>query len=271
MSSSSIPVFYLHTAPEVLAIPEPVNNSGSIEPHSAKITLITLPTLEESPSWKHAVVTLMIAGSILQSKVVSSGDIIRYTSSLYAELPSAIETGVIYVPDGGNSLDSRRIDILRRLNFPDFEVIGITGDTDIPSSATNRKTVRINDNEILRFPVREIVRIFSSVFFSANTVIAQSIATFTNFGTGASTALISLPQEAHITLPIAIAAPPQLQAAAANPLLDAVPIQAAAPWQAPIKMSEASWTVFGVLSGVMLISFFVSVGLAYSWYIAHYF
>ncbi len=261
--SRVIPLFYFHTAADVLAVPEPVATSeeenSSFEPHSTRVFLFSVPSLE--PSSSRAVVTLMISGVALQSRVVSNGEVLQFSSSLYTE--TVEDRGIIYARvTEGDVLEARRLDILDRLNNADYEVFS----TDDQQPQTGLRTVTVADGAMLKIPVREIVRHFSSVFTTAGTVIAPSIATFTGFADSPTTAFISLPESAHMILS-SLPVTSEQQA-----LLNSMPaLQPGDPlWQPPIKMSDASWTVFGLLWAGVAIAFLISIGVAYSWYIVKY-
>lgn len=268
-----IPVFYLNTASEVLAIPEtvPVSDSDqNLEPNSTKVILVSVPSLQEGidAASRRAVVTLMIGGATLQSRVISSGDRITYSTSLYVQYTPGI-LGIIYVRQlPGNLLDERRADILQRLNTPDYEVLALP-DTGIPEPLPGqpvRKMVQVLDGAMLRIPVREIERQFSSVFSTSGIVIAPSIATFNNFGGNImSTTFISLSDQAHIVLSSSGASPQAVLAGLPDGAL-----QQADQWQPPIKMTSDGWTVFTVFWIGFALVFLISVGVAYGWYIAQY-
>lgn len=289
-----IPLFYLHTAAEVLAIPETISASEdghSVVPHSCRVTLVSIPSLEEGvgAASRRAVVTLIIAGANLQSRVVASGEILQYVTALYGEAPTDLQQakGVIFVRVRvDNAIDSRRSRILSRLNFPDYEVVEveteITSITPIP--LTTRKTVYIVDGAMLRIPVREIVRHFSSLFSSSDNLIAPNIALFSGFKgvttlrsltvaeSEENTSTPSLPLTTFISMPnqafsLLSAQAPQQQALLNN----LPPLTEPEAWQVPIKMSYAGWTVIGVLWALLVMAFGITIGINYSWYLKQVF
>lgn len=256
-----VPVFYLYTSPEVLPIPESVG-----DPNSTKVTLVSVPSLEENinAAARQAVVTLVIGGAILQSKVINSGDTVQYSTSLYQSFDIS-NRGIIYVrQEVGSTLDDRRLDILQRLNTPDFEVIGIQ-DNVIPTQAAGdpvRRTVQLEPEAMLRVPVREIVQHFSTVFASSSTVIAPGIATFVNFTSlPLSTAFISLSDYEHFVL----GTTPTTNTNALGGSL-----QSSDTVKQSTEMTSTGWTVFGILWGIMAVVSIISIGAAYWWYLAQY-
>ncbi len=232
------------------------------------MTFANVTTLEEGvgAAGRRNVVTLMISGTTLQTNVIMSGEVLTYTSSLYT---ASTVTGVIHVRQLiGNTVDDRRVDILRRLNTPDYNIIGITENNTAPQIQAGTKTVIIEDAAMLRMPIREIVRRFNSVFGTANTVIAPGIATFKNFANdplSTSSAFIALPDEAHIVLTGNLVGS-QLSLLGALPSLH----QSDQPWQPAIKMTSTGWTVFGILWAVFALGFLVSVAVSYWWFISLY-
>jgi hypothetical protein len=253
--STLVPNFYLYTALDVLAIPEPAD----AEPHSTRVTLVAVPTLEEGigPAGRRAVITLVIGGVTMQSRTVASGETVQYSTTLYDSWNPA-DQGVIYVRQiPGDPLDARRVDLLMRLNSPDYEVIGLP-DGVPPSDPDTRRIVQVSDDAMLRVPVREIARHFSSVIAVASTVIAPSVASFVNFGTpSGGTSFISLSDYEHFTFV------PGLSSLA-------IPLQQGTTYQTPIKMTKTGWIVFGVLWGLLALSCIGSIIAAYWWYISQY-
>lgn len=267
MDPTVVPLFYLHTAADILAIPEPVLVSSvgnSIEPHSCLVTLVSLPSLEEGigAASRRAVVTLILSGTPMQTRVVATGEILRYSTVIYG--PPASVVGTIYARVRQDvPLEIRRIDILRRLNRPDYEVIGLPDGSSLPTPTG--KTVHILDGAMLRIPVREVVRQFASLFASTDTIVAPGIASFTGFSTSVgltagSTSFIALPELSSLLL----AGPTIAQTALDDSL---PPLVNPEYWQEPIKMSSASWTTIGILWGLVVVTFIISVGVAYIWYL----
>lgn len=251
---SVVPVFYLNTALDVLAVPSSVG-----DPNSARVTLFNVPSLDADS--RPAVVTAIIGGTILQSKIASTGDILQYSTSLYQDFDPA-NRGIIYVrQEPGSDIDSKRLTILQDLNTPDFEVIGIQ-DNVVPTQEAGdpiRRTVQLEPDAMLRVPVREIVQHFSSVFSMASTIIAPGIATFLNFTSlPQSTAFISLSDYEHFTLGVS----------QTNTGLGGV--QSTNTVQESTKMSSDGWIFFGVLWATMAIIFVISIGTAYWWYLSQY-
>lgn len=254
-----IPLFYLHTAPDILAIPE-----AEPQANSTKILIYSVPSLELTA--RRSVVTVMISGTVVLTKVISSGEIITYSTALYVTAPTDTP-GIIYVRQlPGNSQEERRADLLESLNTPDYEVIRLAdGILPVPLHAT-RRIVHVADGAMLRIPVREIVRQFSSIFSSASTVIAPSVATFSNFQSGptTTTTFISLSDQSHILLGSGVVTSQQSLMSSLPPLTQG-PL-----WQPPIKMSIQSWIVFVILWIMIAVAFVISIGTAYRWYIAQY-
>lgn len=270
-----IPLFYLHTAPDVIAFPSPVDALGAganVEPNACHVTLLSLPSLEEST--RRAVITLMMSGVNLQTRVVSNGEIFSYSTALYSEyIPGASGRGVIYVRVRQDpiylSADERRFAVLANINRPDYEVISYP-DENPPAdalAADSRRTVRIADGAILKIPVREIVRQFSTVFASTDVVNAPGVAIFTKFSplaaAPASTVFIALPDYAHSLLTIS--------AHQSSSLLSNLPgLVDPATYQPAIKMTQMSWTVIALLWVAIFVTFSISIGVTYRWYIKQY-
>lgn len=274
-----IPNFFLHTAPDVLAIPEPVlasvEQGQSIEPHSCRVNLINPLSLEvgTGTASRRVVVTLMIQGATLQTRVVNNAEIIRFSTILYRPIGTAATPGLLYARvRQNNAQDIRRADILRQLNTPDYEVIEESPPENL---GQNNRIVEIYDNILLRYPIREIQRLFANVFSTIDTIIIPGVAKFTGFRqaitTPSTSTFIAAPEEAVIHLP----PPPGLvMMAPALPLADQQPLGITLPtllnpqyWQPPILMTSASWTVIGVLWTIVLIACLISIGITYSWYL----
>jgi hypothetical protein len=260
---SVIPLFILHTAPDVLAIPGTIDIAGSsaIQPNSTKVILVSVPSLEEGvgAAARAAVVTMLIGGNQISSQVINSGDIITYTAALYNSVTIS-SPGVIYVRARvGNDQEARRADILARLNSPDFNVVTLLDDT-VPVELV-RKTVYVEDDAMLRIPIREIVRLFPTVFASSTEVIAPQIAKFSNFSSSGTTTFISLPDDAHQSTTLR---------GTQQSVLSGITLEQSETWQPPIKMTTTSWIVFGIVWGLMALTLIIGIGVTYQWYISQY-
>jgi hypothetical protein len=256
-----IPTFYFHTASDVLAIPEPVQQGGSVEPHTTQVNFVSIPTLQTYS--QNVVVTLVISGTILQSRVAQDGAILVYSTILYTPAPQSVldNPGVIYMKlRPGYQPDTLRLGIMSNLNYPDYEVQSYVENP--PSAVSGQKTVVLADDYILRFPVREIQRVFSTLFGTSDTLIAPNIATFTGFrsqGSPPVTVYISLPVDAYSLL--------NLSASSGESLSGNLVLQTSDPPADPIKMTGSSWTVVGIIWGLTVLSAVISILIAYRWYL----
>lgn len=212
----------------------------------------------------------MISGVVMQTRVASDDEILNFTASLYAEFSAP--HGIIYMrqrTDPEHSeLDDRRVDVMARLNRPDYDIVTYPN-VNPPENTTSLKTVYLLDNVVLRVPVRELARQFSSVFATSETMNAPGIATFSRFYESQvapiNTTFIALPDYTHAFL----GAP---SAGQMGTLLAALPPPLVDPmlYQAPIQMNEKSWTVVGTLWAVVAVAFAISIGVTYGWYIRQY-
>lgn len=249
-----LPLFYLNTSSDILAIPEPVLTSDdghSVEPHSFRVIIYTLPALTVTA--QRSVVTVMISGIVISSKVMATedvsnlgGNIVLYTS--YSAGGGG--QGILYLTE-----DDDRTDLLTRMNIPDYQVVILEDNNTV--QPTNVNIVTLQTGVILKVPVREIERFFSSVLASTDILIAPGILTLRKANTsGESSAFISLPSQYYAFIS---SAPINLSAS----IIFSVPDQP----QLPVKMTGASWTVIGFFWAVTVICFLISIGITYSWYL----
>lgn len=248
--------FYLRTSSDVIAVPQVILNV-SYEIYSFKVFLYSVPSLSLiTPPHKHVITPILDSGSVvLQSRLVTSGDVVIYNNStiLFSPFSSLVLSGVIDVADDNNAQSQ----LLRSLNDPDFSVQNLLV-TPFTASNNQQLLVTVEDGKMLKVPVRSIVSQFSSVFSSADIVVAPGIATFKKFQQpSASTAFITLPDAFFVSLSASI----QGGGSSSSSL------QLTTTTGTETKMSSASWTVIGIFWGVIAICFLISIIVTYIWYL----
>lgn len=259
-ASEVLPIFFLYTSTDVIAIPSAIVG----EPNAYKVTVFDIPSMQEIA--RTVVVTLMISGISLDSRVARTGDVLHYSSALYSEFPSSTPRGLIYMCSDDSAGGQGRVNIITLLNTPDYDVITYQGST-VPHDSVTPKTVFLNDNAILRVPVREVIRQFASTAAISDTLIAPGIATFTRFRSSSSSpptsTFIVLPDYARSTLGLVSSS--SEESANSNGQLSVNNSTFSRQ-----KMSTLSWTVIGILWATVIITFLISIGMSYSWYIRQY-
>lgn len=236
-----LPLFYLRTAQaDLLAVPEYVSSSNL----TTRINLFELPSLRAVVGTSRtASVTVVIGGIAVQSPVtLSSGDTLTSPVPLYRQFDALNDThGTIYA--WGSGVRS----IVQMLNSPDYSL------TEQRDSAS----VILEDGVLLRIPIREIQRRYSSEFLASAFVTAPTISTFIGGGGGSITTFITLPDYAF----------------SKNIVGDGevvTPTPTTTIWQPPLKMSSKTWIVFGVFWAILAVIFVLTVGITYSWYVSQY-